>query len=65
MAAGLPKFFMAAAKKETDAYKIKDIDKLLLIAPHLNVATTVEVDGEEVDRDVDEIALEVAEKALK
>ena len=61
---GVAEVFMAAAKKETDAYRIKDIDKLLLIAPHLNVATTVELDGEEVDRDVDEIALEVAEKAL-
>jgi carbon-monoxide dehydrogenase catalytic subunit len=56
--------FLSAARKESDAYKVKDIDKLLLIAPHLNVATTVEVDGEEVDRDVDEIALEVAEKAM-
>jgi carbon-monoxide dehydrogenase catalytic subunit len=56
--------FLSAARKESDAYKVKDIDKLLLIAPHLNVATTVEIDGEEVDRDVDEIALEVAEKAM-
>jgi carbon-monoxide dehydrogenase catalytic subunit len=56
--------FLSAARKESDAYKIKDIDKLLLIAPHLDVATTVEIDGEEVDRDVDEIALEVAEKAM-
>jgi carbon-monoxide dehydrogenase catalytic subunit len=57
--------FMSAARKETDAYKIKDTNKLLSIAPHLNVATTVEVDGETKDRDIDEIALEVAEKALK
>jgi carbon-monoxide dehydrogenase catalytic subunit len=28
------------------------------------VAVTVEEDGEEKDRDIDEIALEVAEKAL-
>ncbi|OQY45366.1 MAG: carbon-monoxide dehydrogenase catalytic subunit [Desulfobacteraceae bacterium 4572_87] len=56
--------FLSAARKESDAYQIKDIDKLLLIAPHLDVATTVEVDGEELDRDVDEIALEVAEKAM-
>jgi carbon-monoxide dehydrogenase catalytic subunit len=56
--------FLSAARKESDAYKVKDVDKLLLIAPYLNVATTVEVDGEEVDRDVDEIALEVAEKAI-
>ena len=55
---------MSAARKETDDYKIKDVGKLLAIAPHLGVATTVEVDGEEQDRDIDEIALEVAEKAL-
>jgi len=56
--------FMSAARKETDAYQIKDTTKLLSMAPHLGVATTVEVDGEEKDRDIDEIALEVAEKAL-
>ncbi|MGD9251221.1 MAG: anaerobic carbon-monoxide dehydrogenase catalytic subunit, partial [Desulfobacterales bacterium] len=56
--------FMSAARKETDAYKIKDERKLRELAPHLGVATTVEVDGETLDRDKDEIALEVAEKAL-
>jgi carbon-monoxide dehydrogenase catalytic subunit len=56
--------FMSAARKETDAYKIKDTNKLLAVAPHLGVATTVEEDGEVKDRDLDEIALEVAEKAL-
>jgi carbon-monoxide dehydrogenase catalytic subunit len=56
--------FMSAARKETEAYKIKDEGKLRQIAPHLGVATTVDVDGEAQDRDVDEIALEVAEKAL-
>ena len=56
--------FMSAAKKETEAYKIKDIDKLLAVAGHLGVPTTVEVDGEEVDRDIDEIAVETAEVAL-
>ncbi|MFH1980755.1 MAG: anaerobic carbon-monoxide dehydrogenase catalytic subunit [Pseudomonadota bacterium] len=56
--------FMSAARKETEDYKIKDTVKLLAVAPHLGVATTVEVDGKEVDRDIDEIALEVAEKAL-
>jgi carbon-monoxide dehydrogenase catalytic subunit len=56
--------FMSAARKETDVYKIKDEAKLLQIAPFLDVATTVEVDGEVKDRDIDEIALEVAEKAL-
>jgi carbon-monoxide dehydrogenase catalytic subunit len=56
--------FMSAARKETDAYKIKDVAKLREMAPHLGVATTVDVDGEVQDRDIDEIALEVAEKAL-
>jgi carbon-monoxide dehydrogenase catalytic subunit len=56
--------FMSAARKETEAYKIKDEGKLRQMAPHLGVATTVEVDGAVQDRDVDEIALEVAEKSL-
>ena len=56
--------FMSAARKETEAYKIKDPVKLFAIAPHFGVETTVEVDGEVKDRNIDEIALEVAEKAL-
>ena len=56
--------FLSVARKETEDYKIKDPDKLLAIAPHLGVATTVEKDGEKLDRDLDEIALEVAEKAM-
>ncbi|MBI9087193.1 MAG: anaerobic carbon-monoxide dehydrogenase catalytic subunit [Desulfobacterales bacterium] len=56
--------FMSAARKETEAYKIKDTNKLLQIAPHLGVAITVEEDGETKDRDIDEIALEVAKVAL-
>jgi carbon-monoxide dehydrogenase catalytic subunit len=56
--------FMSAARKETEDYKIKDHLKLLSIAPYFDVDTTVEVDGEQVDRDIDEIAVEVGEKAL-
>ena len=56
--------FMSAARKETDAYKIKDINKLLAVAPYFDVATQVEVDGVQLDRDIDEIAVEVGEKAL-
>ncbi len=56
--------FLAAARKETDDYKIKDTVKLRAVAPTLGVATTVEVDGEIKDRDIDEIAVEYAEKAL-
>jgi anaerobic carbon-monoxide dehydrogenase catalytic subunit len=56
--------FMSAARKESDAYKIKDIPKLLAVAKELGVDTTVEVDGKTVDRDMDEIALEVGTIAL-
>ena len=56
--------FVSAAKKETKDYRIKDTAKLLSIAPYFDVDTTVDVDGETVDRDIDEIAVEVGEKAL-
>ena len=56
--------FLSVARKETEDYKIKSPERLLQIAPHFGVATTVEKDGEKLDRDFDEIALEVAEKAL-
>jgi carbon-monoxide dehydrogenase catalytic subunit len=56
--------FLAVARKETEDYRIKDPAKLLAIAHTLDVATTVEMDGKKVDRDIDEIALEFAEKAL-
>ncbi len=56
--------FLSAARKENDSYKIKDIHKLMAVAPHLGVATKVVVDGKEVDRNTDEIAVEVGEKAL-
>jgi carbon-monoxide dehydrogenase catalytic subunit len=56
--------FISAARKESDAYKIKDITKLLAVAEALGVDTTVEVDGNTQDRDIDEIALEVGKIAL-
>lgn len=61
---GVAEVFLSAARKETEAYKIKDTDKLIDVANALGVATTVEVDGEELDRDIDEIAVEVGEVAL-
>ena len=61
---GVAETFLAVARKEAHDYQIKDYDKLVAIAPHLGVATTVEVDGEVKDRNLDEIALEVAEKAM-
>lgn len=56
--------FRAVARKETHDYKIKDPVKLVAVAEALGVATTVEIDGEKKDRDIDEIALEVAETAM-
>ena len=57
--------FLSVARKESKDYKIKDPYKLLQIAPYFGVDTKVEVDGVEQDRDIDEIALGVAEKAIK
>jgi carbon-monoxide dehydrogenase catalytic subunit len=56
--------FKSAAYKETEDYHIKDTNKLLEIAPWLGVATKVTVDGQELDRDTDEIAKEVADVAM-
>ena len=56
--------FLSVARKETTDYTIKSPERLLQIAPYFGVEITVEKDGEQVDRDFDEIALEVAEKAL-
>ncbi len=61
---GVAEVFLAAARKETEDYGIKDTVKLLEIAPDFEVATTVEVNGEVKDRDIYEIAVEVGEKAL-
>jgi len=56
--------FLSAARKETDAYRIKDTRKLIEVAKQLGVETTVEVDGSPQDRNIDEIAVEVGEKAM-
>jgi anaerobic carbon-monoxide dehydrogenase catalytic subunit len=62
---GVAETFLAAARKETEDYHIKDTKKLLEIAPDFGVETTLEGEnGEILDRNIDEIALEVAENAL-
>ena len=62
---GVAETFLAAARKETKDYKITDTKKLIEIAPDFGVDITVEgKDGEILDRDIDEIAVEVGEKAL-
>ena len=61
---GVAETFLSVARKETEDYTIKDPVKLLAIAPYFDVAITVEEDGVVKDRDIDEIALEVAETAF-
>ncbi|CAG0898894.1 unnamed protein product [Cyprideis torosa] len=61
---GVAETFYAAVTGGAPDYKIKDPAKLLEIAPHFGVATTVEIDGETKDRDLQEIALAVAKKAV-
>ncbi|MEW5725055.1 MAG: anaerobic carbon-monoxide dehydrogenase catalytic subunit [Thermodesulfobacteriota bacterium] len=61
---GVAETFLAAARKETHDYTIKDEQKLLEIAPDFDVAITVEEDGVEYPRDIWDIAVEVGEKAL-
>ncbi|MBW1998866.1 MAG: anaerobic carbon-monoxide dehydrogenase catalytic subunit [Deltaproteobacteria bacterium] len=62
---GVAETFLAAARKETKDYSIKDTKKLLEIAPDYGVETTVEGEnGEVLDRDIDEIAVELGERAL-
>lgn len=61
---GVAEVFLSAARKETEAYRIKDTFKLKAVAEALGVDTTVEVNGEVKDRDIDEIAVETGQKAL-
>ncbi len=61
---GVAEIFLAAARKETSDYTIKDTEKLLEIAPDFGVPTTVMVDGAEQERDIYEIAEEVGVAAL-
>jgi carbon-monoxide dehydrogenase catalytic subunit len=62
---GVAETFLAAARGETEDYKIKDTKKLLQVAPDYGVDITVEgEDGEILDRDIDEIAVELGENAL-
>lgn len=61
---GVAETFLSVARKETKDYTIKDPAKLIQIAPYFGVATTIEVDGKQLDRDMDEIALGVAEAAM-
>ena len=61
---GVAEVFLSAARKENEDYKIKDPIKLKAVAEALGIETTIEVDGEVKDRDIDEIAIETGEVAL-
>jgi anaerobic carbon-monoxide dehydrogenase catalytic subunit len=61
---GVAEVFLTAARKESEDYKIKDEVKLLAMAKDFDVPTTVCLDGEDKDRDIYDIAVEVGEKAL-
>jgi len=61
---GVAEVFLAAARKETKDYTIKDETKLKAIAGDFGVATTVKEGDEEKERDIYSIAVEVGEKAL-
>jgi len=61
---GVAETFLAAAKKKTKDYVIKDTKKLLEIAPDFGVALTTGKGDKEKPRKIDDIAVEVGEKAL-
>jgi len=61
---GVAETFLAAAKKQTKDYGIKDTRKLLEIAPDFGVALTTGKGDKEKPRNIDDIAVEVGEKAL-
>jgi anaerobic carbon-monoxide dehydrogenase catalytic subunit len=61
---GVAEVFLSAARKESEDYKIKDEVKLKEIAGDFDVAITMTVDGQEKDRDIYDIAVEVGEKIL-
>ena len=62
---GVAETFLAAARRETEDYGIKDTVKLREIAPDFDVDITVtDKDGNVFDRDIYEIAEEVGVKAL-
>ncbi len=61
---GVAETFLAAARKETKDYAIKDTKKLLEIAPDFGVALTTGKGDKEKPRKIDDIAVEVGEKAL-
>jgi len=61
---GVAETFYAAVTGNAPDYGIKDPAKLIQIAPYFGVSTTIEENGETKDREIKEIALAVAKKAM-
>ncbi len=63
-ARGVAKLFIEVAKGTTQGYQLKDVTKLKALAKDWGIATTVGEGEEAKPRPVNEIALEVGQKAL-
>ena len=61
---GIAEVFLAAARGETEDYKIQDTKKLVQVAQDFDIAVTVGEGDDEKPRDMKEIAVELGEKAL-
>jgi len=61
---GIAEVFLAAARGETEDYKIQDTKKLVQVAKDFDIAVTVGEGDDEKPRDMKEIAIELGEKAL-
>ncbi|MCK4378230.1 MAG: anaerobic carbon-monoxide dehydrogenase catalytic subunit, partial [Deltaproteobacteria bacterium] len=59
---GLLDLFKEVVHGKITDYRIKDVDKLKYVCSEIDIPTTVEVDGEIKDRDVNEMALDLAEE---
>ena len=56
--------FLAAARGEAKDFSIKDTHKLLAVAKDFDIVTTVNEGDKEIPRDIQEVAIELGEKAL-
>ena len=61
---GIAEVFLAAARGETEDYKIQDTKKLVQVAQDFGIAVTVGEGDDEKPRDMKEIAVELGELAL-
>jgi carbon-monoxide dehydrogenase catalytic subunit len=62
---GMLDCFKEVAHGKLDGFRIKDEGKLKFVCETLEIPTTVEVDGEVKDRDIKELAIELAEELEK